>query len=117
MRRSLRFVFLSLALYGAAAAAKSGFRGKPQDFVPTEMTEEEREAARVRARYKMSVYHEPEDAPKEAKFPWMQIGFTLLTFAVASPFAWASYKRTVGENPLGEKPRRRLTRHNNAAEP
>lgn len=117
MRRVLRLLLLLSAFVGGETFAKGNFRGKPQEFVPTEMTEKEREAARVRARYRMGVFHEDEDIPQETKFPWMQIGFTLLTFAIVSPFAWSSYKRHIGEGPrTPEKPRRRLLRRNNAAD-
>jgi hypothetical protein len=104
------------ALTGAGEAKAKGTQGKPQEFVPTELTEKEREAARVRARYHMGVYREDEDLPPETRFPWVQLGATLLTFAVVSPFAWSAYKRHVGEAPAAlDKPRRRLIRKNNAA--
>lgn len=72
--------------------------GKPQDFQARELTPQEREESRTKARYKMNTWHEAEEnLPAETPFPWMPIGFTLLAFAAVAPFAWAMYKRMSSE--------------------
>ena len=80
-------------------ATKPGPRGQVKAYLPTELTEEEREAARVRARYKMGTWRESEAPPPEFAFPWMPLGFTLLIFALAAPFAWSAYRRDAKEMP------------------
>jgi hypothetical protein len=80
-------------------AASDRRRGGVQPYQPTELTDEQREAANTRARYKMGTWRETQLPPPEPRFPWMPIGFTLLTFAVVAPFAWSSYRHHVGEIP------------------
>ena len=70
-----------------------------QTYQPTELTEDEREAARSKARYKMGTWKESKVPPPERPIPWMPLGFTLLTFAVVAPFAWAAFRRHVEEAP------------------
>ena len=97
MRRSRAwFVFFLLSLPIAAHAAneKAEKHRKVSEF--QDVTEEERAAARQRARNRMSAWHET-DLPPEYHFPWMQIGFVVLAFAVATPFAWSAYKRSAKE--------------------
>jgi hypothetical protein len=109
---ALMMAFAALADTGTGATkGTGGRRGKPQDFQATEMTDEEREAARVRARYRMGTWREAEPVQAEPKFPWMPIGFTLLSFAVVAPFAWNAYRGTAKElantATFGPQPRRR----------
>jgi len=82
-------------------AAGNPRRGGVQPYQPTELTEEQREAANTRARYKMGTWRETQLPPAEPLIPWMPIGFMLLTFAVVSPFAWSSYRHHVGQFPDG----------------
>ncbi len=93
MRRLPLFIVL-VGLYGASSLAEERRPGKPRTFQPTELTEQEREEAKTRARYKMGTWRDIEEAPPESHFPWLAVGFTLLTMGVVSPFAWSAYKRT-----------------------
>jgi hypothetical protein len=89
MRRLLLIVVVS-----AAAGAFAERKGQLRDFEPTEKTEAEREAARVKARYRIETWRETDPLPEEPKFPWMPLGITLLSFAVVAPFAWSAYRGT-----------------------
>jgi hypothetical protein len=96
MRRSLAALLLSLGLVtGASAFAANERRHKPAEF--QEISEEDRAAARERARNRVSAWREGADMPPEYKFPWMQLGFTALMFAIALPFAWGAYNRHARE--------------------
>jgi hypothetical protein len=84
----------------ASQASRATMRpGGVQPYEAVELTEEEREAARHRARNKMGTWRETVLPPPESHFPWMPLGFTLLTFAVVTPFAWSSYRRHVEQAP------------------
>lgn len=93
MRRSTLFLALSL-LMSATALAANERRHKPSEY--QEITEEDRDAARLRARSKVSTWRETE-LPPEYEFPWMQIGFVALAFVVATPFAVGAYNRHAAE--------------------
>jgi hypothetical protein len=97
MRRVHLFIVLAGLSYGASALAEDRRPGKPKTFQPTELTEKEREEAKTRARYKIGTWQEAEADAPEAPFPWMPVGFTLLTLAVVAPFAWSAYRRTAKE--------------------
>ena len=95
MRRSIKGLFLALSfLVAASAFAANERRHKPSEY--QEITDEDRAAARERARSRVSEWRETE-LPPEYEFPWMQIGFVALAFAVALPFAWAAYNRHAAE--------------------
>lgn len=95
MRRSISTLFLALSLVvGASAFAANERRHKPSEY--QEITDEDRAAARERARSRVSEWRETE-LPPEYEFPWMQIGFVALAFAIAVPFAWAAYNRHAAE--------------------
>lgn len=109
MRRSLAALLLSLGLLtGASAFGANERRHKPAEF--QEISEEDRAAARVRARNKVSTWREADPVP-EYQFPWMPIGFTVLTLGIAAPFAWAAYNRHAKElrerEAAAPQPRRR----------
>lgn len=109
MRRSLASLLLALGLLtGATALAANERRHKPADY--QEITEEDRSAARDRARHKVRQWREADPMP-EYHFPWMPIGFTVLTLGLAAPFAWAAYNRHAKElrerAALAPQPRKR----------
>lgn len=106
MRRSTLFLALSL-LMGASAFAANERRHKPSEY--QEITEEDRDAARLRAKSKVSTWRETE-LPPEYEFPWMQIGFVALAIGIAVPFGWAAYNRHAAEA-------RALSDANNTASP
>lgn len=91
MRRPINGLFIALSLFlGASAFAANERRHKPSDY--QEITDEDRTAARDRARSRVSSWRETE-LPPEYEFPWMQIGFVALAFVVATPFAIGAYNR------------------------
>lgn len=95
MRRKTSSLFLALSLIiGASAFAANERRHKPSEY--QEITDEDRAAARERARSRVSEWRETE-LPPPYEFPWMQIGFVALAFAIAVPFAWAAYNRHAAE--------------------
>lgn len=95
MRRVLQTVLLVVGLSVAGSAfAAGGGRQKPAEF--HEVSDEERAAARERARNRVPTWSES-DVPEEYRFPWMQIGFVALAFAVATPFAWSAYRSSAKE--------------------
>jgi hypothetical protein len=95
MRRSISGLFLALSLLmGASAFAANERRHKPGEY--QEITDEDRNAARERARSRVSTWRET-NLPPEYEFPWMQIGFVALAFAIAIPFAWSAYNRHAAE--------------------
>ncbi len=95
MRRSIRplFVVLSLLL-GASAFAANERRHKPAEY--QDVTDEDRAAARERARKRIGEWHET-DLPPEYQFPWMPVGFVALLLVIAVPFGWAAYNRSSKE--------------------
>lgn len=95
MRRHLSGILVALSfLVGASALAANERRHKPSEY--QEITDEDRAAARDRARNKVSTWRETE-LPPEYKFPWMQFGFVALTLGIAIPFAWSAYNRHAKE--------------------
>lgn len=95
MRRSLSALLLAVSLAGATSAlAANERRVKPAEY--QEMSEEEKAAAKARARNRMSAWNESA-VPQEYHFPWMPVVFTLLAFSVAAPFAWGAWKRYSSE--------------------
>ena len=95
MRRSISGLFLALSLVtGATAFAANERRHKPSEY--QELTEEDRKAAKEKSRSRVSTWRETE-LPPEYEFPWMQIGFVALAFAIAIPFGWAAYSRHATE--------------------
>jgi hypothetical protein len=95
MRRSINGLFLALSLVlGASAFAANERRHKPSEY--QEITDDDRNAARARAKSKVSTWRETE-LPPEYEFPWMQVGFVALAFAIALPFAWGAYNRHAAE--------------------
>lgn len=96
MSRTSRLVVLSLGLLASATALGADRRGKPAEYQPSEITEAERAAARERARNRMNAWGADEPAP-EFKFPWMLVGFAVLAFGIAAPFAYGAYQRQAKE--------------------
>ncbi|MDP2270954.1 MAG: hypothetical protein Q8K32_09505 [Archangium sp.] len=95
MRRTINGLFLALSLsLGASAFAANERRHKPSEY--QEITDEDRTAAREKARSRVSSWRETE-LPPEYEFPWMQIGFVALAFVVATPFAIGAYNRHAAE--------------------
>lgn len=89
--RSLSGLLLALCLLsGVTALAANERRHKPSEY--QEVTDEDRAAARERSRNKVGQWRETE-LPPEYKFPWMQVGFTVLTLGLAIPIGWAAYNR------------------------
>ena len=93
MRRPSLILALSL-LFGASAFAANERRHKPSEY--QEITDEDRGAARERARSRVSSWRETE-VPPEYQFPWMQIGFVAAAFLIAAPFAYGAYNRHAAE--------------------
>lgn len=95
MRRSISGLLLALSLcLGASAFAANERRHKPTEY--QELSEEDRAAAREKQRSRVSTWRETELQP-EYEFPWMQIGFVVLAFAIAAPFAYGAYNRHAAE--------------------
>lgn len=95
MRRSLSALLLAVTLSsGATALAENERRHKPAEY--QEISDEDRAAARERSRNKVSQWRETQ-LPPEYKFPWMQIGFTVLTLGLAIPFGWSMYRNSSRE--------------------
>lgn len=90
--RSLRLAAVALALsLGASAFADNERRHKPSEF--QELTEDEKAALKEKNRNRLGTFNEGVDIPPEYSFPWMQLGFVVLAFGVAAPFAWIAYKK------------------------
>ncbi len=97
MRRLLWLMTMTVVLSGVTAVAQRP-AARPQEFQQREQTAQQREESKTKARYKMNTWHEAdENQPQEFSFPWMPIGFTLLCFAVVTPFAMAMYRRMSAE--------------------
>ncbi|EPX58382.1 hypothetical protein D187_004138 [Cystobacter fuscus DSM 2262] len=77
---------------GGAALAQPQRRqlGSYQD---SEMTLEERNAARARPKSNINAYTK-DIKVKEEPIPWKAIGLAVIAFAVTAPFAWRAYKGT-----------------------
>ena len=91
MRRPITGLILTLSLaFGASAFAANERRHKPSEY--QEISDEDRAAARERARSRVSAWRETE-LPPEYSFPWMQIGFVAAAFLLAAPFAYGAYNR------------------------
>jgi hypothetical protein len=88
-----RLVVVLVLVTGGAALAQ---RRQLQDFQGGEMTQQEREAARGRAKYNINGYTK-DIRIKEEPIPWMAIGLAAVAFAVTAPFAWRIYKGTTKE--------------------
>ncbi|MGV3619363.1 MAG: hypothetical protein ACO1OB_01025 [Archangium sp.] len=94
MRRAIQTVLLVLSLSVAASAFAANGRQKPTEY--QEVTDEDRAAARERARNRVSTWTEA-NMPEEYEFPWMRIGFVVLAFAIATPFALIAYRNSSQE--------------------
>lgn len=95
MRRSISGLLLALSLsLGASAFAANERRHKPSEY--QEISDEDRAAAREKARTRVTAWRENE-LPPEYEFPWMQIGFVALAFVIATPFAIGAYNRHAAE--------------------
>ncbi len=95
MRRSVHLLLLTVSLSGATASfAANERRIKPSEY--QEMTEEEKAAAKARARNRMTAWSETA-TPPEYQFPWMPLVFTVVAFSIAAPFAWGAWKRYSNE--------------------
>ncbi len=95
MRRSTHTLLLVFTLTAASAAfAANERRNKPSEY--QEVTDEDRAAARERARTRVSTWNDSE-LPPEYSFPWMQLGFIALAFAIATPIAWIAYRNSSKE--------------------
>ena len=97
MRRSISGLFLALGLLmGVSAFAANERRHKPPEYQEPEISDEDRAAARERAKSKVTSWRETE-LPPEYEFPWMQVGAVVLAFVVATPFAIGAYNRHAAE--------------------
>lgn len=86
-----RFLLIALSLaLGTSALASNERKHKPGEY--QELSEEEKAAMKEKNRNRMGEWNET-DLPPEYHFPWMQLGFIALAFAVATPFAWFTYKK------------------------
>lgn len=121
MRRLPRLFFLTLGLLlttGALAAnEKTEKRRRIADY--QDVTDEDRAAARERARNRLGTFSEAAPEP-EYQFPWLAVGFTTLTLAIAVPFALAAYRRASKEqedvNAFAPGTPRKKTKATDAAE-
>ena len=94
--RSIRLVLFALSLALATSAIGANERKhKPGEF--QELSEEEKAAMKEKGRNRMGEWNET-DLPPEYHFPWMQLGFIVLAFGVAAPFAWIAYKKFAVES-------------------
>lgn len=96
MRRAIQ---LSLLLLGVSLATSAFAEGGPKRNRPAdyqEITDEDRAAARERARNRVSTWNDAE-IPPEYEFPWMQLGFVALAFLIATPVAWIAYRNSSKE--------------------
>lgn len=116
MRRSIQLVAVALSLsFATAAFAANERRIKPNDY--QEMSDEEKAAAKTRARSKITAWNETA-VPPEYEFPWMPITFSVLALGLAAPFAWRAWKAYSSEtreaaaaaNPAPSAPRRPRTK-------
>lgn len=95
MRRSTYTLILVLSLTAASAAfAANEKRNKPSQY--QEVTDEDRAAARERARTRVSTWNDAA-LPPEYSFPWMQLGFVALALGIATPIAWIAYRNSSKE--------------------
>lgn len=91
----MQLLLLALTMSMAfSALAANERRRKVTEY--QDVSEEDRAAARERARNRMTSWRETQ-IPEEYHFPWMQIGFVGAAFLLATPFAWGAYKRSSKE--------------------
>ena len=90
MRHALKALLVVGVLFSATALAK-----KPTDFrEPTEMTEDDYQAARENKRGTLSGYDAGIVEEKQHDVPWMLVALAGLCIAIATPFAIRSYTQT-----------------------
>lgn len=95
MRRTIALLCLASSL-AVPALAQTERKSRVSEFKAKEMTDEERAEAMKRGRSRMTRWQEAE-LPPEPSFPWMPLGFTLLAFGIAAPFALGAYRRSAQE--------------------
>ncbi|WNG31723.1 hypothetical protein F0U62_25780 [Cystobacter fuscus] len=78
---------------GAALAQPQPQRRQLHSYQDTEMTLEERNAARARPKSNINAYTK-DIKVKEEPIPWKAIGLAVIAFAITAPFAWRAYKGT-----------------------
>lgn len=103
-RSLIRLVLTVSLLSGGAALAKREVR----DFeAPRQMSAEEIEAAKLRAKNGNINSYQKDVQIKAEPIPWMAIGLAVLTLAVAAPFGVWVYRGTAKEmataNTFGSK--------------
>jgi hypothetical protein len=90
MRTFLHAMLVAGVLFSAEALAK-----KPTDFrEPSEMTEDDYQAAQQNRRGQLSGYDAGIVEEKPREIPWMMIGLFSLAVVLAAPFAMKSYTQT-----------------------
>ena len=95
MVRAIRGLLLVAILGSSASAhAENERRMKPAEY--KEMSEDEKAAARARARNRMASWNET-DLPPEYEFPWKPVVFSALAILIAAPFALGAYRRFSAE--------------------
>ena len=103
-RTLLRLALTATLLSGGAALAKR----EVKDFqAPREMTAEELEAAKLRAKNGNMNSYQKDVQIKAEPIPWMAIGLGVLSLAIAAPFGVWVYRGTAKEmataNTFGSK--------------
>lgn len=89
-----RVVLTASLLWGGAALAKR----EVKDFEPPpEMSQEELEAAKARARNGNMASYSKDIQIKPEPTPWMAIGLGVLVLGAATPFALRAYRNTAKE--------------------
>lgn len=92
-RFSRLLAVLVLVSGGAALAQSQPQRRQLNSYQDSEMTLEERNAARARPKSNINAYTK-DIKVKEEPIPWKAIGLAVIAFAVTAPFAWRAYKGT-----------------------
>jgi hypothetical protein len=93
MDRVLRGLLL-VGIVGGSTAAIA--QRRPKDFQPSQITEEQIEAAKEHSKYKYTPY--TKDAPQQAEpFPWLAVGMALIALGGTAPFAYRYYRNTSAE--------------------
>jgi hypothetical protein len=96
MRVPIQIASLAFLLVTAVASAQ---RTRVKSYPDERPSAEEMAQRNTRAKQQVNTYTEdPENrVPKERPFDWRPIGFTVLTFAVVTPFALRAYRKAAEE--------------------
>ncbi|ATB39590.1 hypothetical protein CYFUS_005035 [Cystobacter fuscus] len=93
LSRFSRLLAVLVLVSGGAALSQPQQRRQLNSYQDTEMTLEERNAARARPKSNINAYTK-DIKVKEEPIPWKAIGLAVIAFAVTAPFAWRAYKGT-----------------------